>query len=439
MRTTESQVHTRTGLAEIAWKSMQNPHQEFHSLMHHFDESGLRDCFNKLDGRKAIGVDGIDKAEYRKNLTANLQGLVVRLKQMAYRPGAVREVHIPKEGKRGASRPLGISNFEDKLVQKRMQELLESIYEPIFKDFSHGFRPKRGCHGAIKELMHYLYKEEVEVIIDVDLANFFNTIDHEVAKELIGKKIKDKKFIRYLMRMFKSEILSSEGLRVSEEGVTQGSCCSPVIANIVAHYVIDEWMDETVTPLMRGKVKMVRYADDMVICCRYEEDALRIRKVLGKRLAKYRLQLNEEKTKMVPFSKAQRQKGVKQGTFDFLGFQIYLGKTKSGNKIIPKLKTGGKRFRGKLVRVKEWIKGLRNRKPLGELWITFCSKLKGHIQYFGVSFNYEKVALFIHEAKKIIFKWLNRRSQRKSFSWDKFELFLKRHPLPKVEIIHRLF
>jgi RNA-directed DNA polymerase len=333
---------------------------------------------------------------------------------------------------------LTVSNFEDKLVQKRMQEILESIYEPLFMEWSYGFRPGRSCHDAVKDLMGYLFREEVEVVIDVDLANFFNKIDHQVAEDILSRKIKDRKFMRYISRMFEAGVLSEGELTVGEEGVVQGSCCSPVIANIVAHEVIDEWMKETVIPRMRGKVGMFRYADDIVICCRYEEDAKRIRNVLGKRLNKYHLELNEDKTKMVSFSKREQMRGIKQGAFEFLGFRFYLGKSRNGV-TVPKLKTSGKRFRSKLVRVKEWAKDVRNKKPLREIWKTFCAKLRGHVQYYAVSCNINWVAKFLDTAKKILFKWLNRRSQRKSFDWEKFNLFLKKHPLPTVKVVLKLF
>lgn len=178
MRATESQKETDTALAEIAWLSTQNSAQVYHSLMHHINVESLRRCFKELDGKKALGADRVSKETYGEKLQANLEDLIGRMKRMAYRPQAVRQVLIPKEGKAGATRPLGISNFEDKLVQKRIQELLESIYDPIFLDCSYGFRPGRGCHDAIKSLTEYLFKEEVEVVIDVDLANFFGTIDH---------------------------------------------------------------------------------------------------------------------------------------------------------------------------------------------------------------------------------------------------------------------
>ncbi len=180
---------------------------------------------------------------------------------------------------------------------------------------------------------------------------------------------------------------------MSDEGVPQGSCCSPIFSNIVAHYVIDEWIEDTVKPRMRGLVKAFRYADDLVICCRYEEDAVRVRKALGKRLERFKLKLNEEKTKMVRFSKSNSRKGIKQEVFGFLGFTFYLGKSLKGA-TVPKVKTCGKRYRSKLNKVKDWAKQIRNKEPLGSIWKTFCAKLRGHVQYYGVSFNSKAVGSF---------------------------------------------
>lgn len=438
MRISKSQLHTDTALSEIAHLSAQNPGQVYHSLMHHINEESLRRCFNKLDGKKALGVDGISKTEYGENLQANLRELIARMKRMAYQPQAVRQVLIPKEGKAGTTRPLGISCFEDKLVQSRIHELLESIYEPLFLDWSYGFRPGRNCHDAIKALRDHLQAEEVEVVIDVDLANFFGTIDHGVLQDILNIKIKDSKFRRYISRMLKAGVLAEGELSVSDEGVPQGSCCSAICSNIVAHYVIDEWLEDTVKPLTKGPLKSFRYADDLVICCRYEEDAIKVRRVLGKRLDKYKLKLNEEKTKMVKFSKNKTRQGKKQEAFDFLGFTFYLGKSARGT-IIPKVKTCGKRYRSKLNKVKDWAKQVRNQESLGTIWKTFCSKLRGHVQYYGVSFNSKTVQRFLKAAESILFKWLNRRSQRKSFDWEKFRLFKEKHPLPEAKVHHKLF
>jgi RNA-directed DNA polymerase len=244
--------------------------------------------------------------------------------------------------------------------------------------------------------------------------------------------------MRYISRMFKSGVLTDGDLRLSEEGVPQGSICSPILSNIFAHYAIDTWIEEMVKPACKGMVKLFRYADDGVLCCQFEADAVRIRQSLGKRLEKFKLQLNEEKTKLVAFDKKAAAQGVKQGTFDFLGFTFYWGKSQAG-RVIPKLKTRAKTMKTKLNKLKEWAKQVRNQQPLKEIWKTFKAKLRGHIQYYGVSHNSDQVKHFLYGATRIMFKWLNRRSQRKSFTWERFQLFLKLNPLPEVKVVHRLF
>jgi len=371
--------------------------------MHHFNYESLKECFYELDGKKALGIDGIDKETYAKNLDINLLELILKMKKMAYRPGPVREVLIPKEGKPGATRPLGISNLEDEIVQRMMQKVLEGIYEPTFLECSFGFRPGRGCHDAIRALQHYLHANEVQTVIDIDLKNFFGTIDHGMLENILKEKIKDTKFMRYINRMFKAGVLSQGDLKMSDEGVPQGSICSPVLANIFAHYAIDLWIKEMVKPNCEGKVELVRYADDAIICCQSNKDAERIRETLVKRLGKYKLKLNEDKTKLVPFDKKRANQGVKQGTFDFLGFTFYWGKAKSG-RMVPKLKTKAKTFRAKLNKVKDWIKEARCNKPLKEIWKVFVAKLRGHVNYYGVSHNGRNVSKFMNEATQIVLK-----------------------------------
>lgn len=360
------------------------------------------------------------------------------MRRMAYRPGAVRKVLIPKEGSPGKTRPLGISNFEDKIVQMMTQSVLESIYEPLFLDCSFGFRPGRGCHDAIRSLHQYLFRHKVSRVIDVDLKSHFDTIDHQLLESRRRNKIKDERFMRYINRLFRASVLSEGELLVSEEGVPQGSIGSPILSNIFAHYVIDEWFQNVVKQHCRGEVEIFRYCDDAVICCQHEEDAQRIVKALAKRLAKYKLQLNEDKTRCVRFSKREASQGVKQETFDFLGFTFYLGRTRKGY-FIPLVKSSGKRLRAKLKRVSEWAREARHKYKLMDLWRIFCVKLRGHIQYYGVSFNARYVARFLDKAKRIIFKWLNRRSQRQSFTWKQFSAFLLANPLPKVKIYHALY
>ncbi len=294
-----------------------------------------------------------------------------------------------------------------------------------------------GCHDAIRALHHHLYGNEVQIVIDIDLSGYFDSIDHINLLAFLRMKIQDERFLRYVSRMFKAGVLSEGELVVSEEGVPQGSICSPILANVFAHYVIDEWFENVVKEHCAGKVELYRYADDAVISCQYESDAKRILRALVKRLEKYGLKLNEEKTRFVSFSKRAYGQGVKQEAFDFLGFTFYIGRSRKGTPI-PKVKSSGKRLRGKLKRVNQWARSVRSRYRLAEIWRMFRAKLEGHIRYYGVSFNQEHVSKFLQAATRILFKWLNRRSQRKSLDWEQFTLFMSANPLPRVRTYHTL-
>lgn len=434
MGTTESLNNTATKLARIAWLSAHDSTKTFSNLMHHVNEESLRECYDLLDGKKAIGIDGVTKEKYGEKLKGNIGDLIARMRRMNYRPNPVRRVDIPKPGQPKKLRSLGISNFEDKLVQKQFQRILESIYEPLFLPCSYGFRRGIGCHDAIRALQSYLYKENVNTVIDVDLAKFFDSIDHSTLEDILRLKIKDERFIRYIIRMFKAGVLSKGELTISGEGVPQGSCVSPIFANVLAHYVIDEWFDKIVKSHCYGKTELFRYCDDLVICCQNAVDAKRIKTALNRRLARFKLQMNEEKTKLVYFSK----KHNKRVSFNFLGFTFYWGRSNNGY-IIPKVKTDGKRMRAKLKNVNHWAKSVRHKGDTNTIWKSFCTKLQGHIQYYAVSHNTKRVTTFIHHAKGIMFYWLNRRSQKRSFNWEQFTNFIRQNPIPTVKVYHKLF
>lgn len=424
-----------TKLARISQLSATHPKMIFNQLMHHFNQETLPHWYHRLKGKAACGIDGITKQTYGENLTDNLEDLLSRLQQMAYRPGPANLKLIPKPDQPKTYRPLGIGNFEDKIVQKGMQQVLEAIYEPLFLDCSFGFRPKRGCHDAIKALRNHLYNEPVRVVIDLDLNNFFGTINHELLMKIITEKVQDPRLLRYLRRMLKAGILSDGELTISDEGVPQGSVCSPILANIFAHHVLDEWFEATVKHHCRGKVALFRYADDAVICCETAHDAERLKIALINRLSKYMLKLNEDKTHIVRFDRRDRRAS---GGFDFLGFTFYLGLSRRGA-VIPKLKSCSKRLRQKRKRISEWCKKNRNQYRLRFLWEIFCRKLRGHVQYYGVSFNGVAVNRFIKRAIYIFLKWINRRSQRRSMDYEQFKQFMKVFPPPPIRVCRRLF
>jgi RNA-directed DNA polymerase len=438
MAITKAFESTDTKLERLKQRNAREQTSEMKWLMPFFSMEALATWFRGLDGKKASGIDRITKQEYGKDLAGNLSSLVARMKSLSYRPGAVREVLIPKgDGK--SFRPLGIANLEDKLVQTGMAKVLESIYEPLFYDFSYGFRPKRSCHMAIKELSNTLYRHTIRSVIDVDLKNFFGMISHENLMDILRIKIKDEVFLRYISRTLKAGILRDGNFTVTDEGTPQGSPVSPVLANIFAHHVIDTWFVKMALPVMKGKVFMYRYADDIVICCELEYDAQRLLKGLKNRLEKFGLKLNEDKTKLVSFDRKGFSKSIRQGTFDFLGFTFYIGRSQGKQVPIPKLKTSRKRITAKLKRVSEWIKKNRNAGRLPQLWDTFRRKLAGHVQYYGISQNTWHVGSFLTQATKIFFKWINRRSQRRSINWSDFNIFVKANPLPKVRVVFSLF
>ena len=423
-----------TALNRIMQRSKDNQNVEFRWLMPHYNPWYLYECFNKLDGKKAVGIDGVTKDDYKENIGVNLKTLVSKMKRMAYRPQPVKEVLIPKEGQKGKTRPLGISVFEDKIVQLLTSKILEAIYEPVFRECSYGFRPNRNCHSVIKKVIDRLYVNRYAVVIDVDIKNFFGTINHQKLVELLRIKIKDDTFIRYIVRMLKAGVLCDGELRKSEEGSPQGNVASPILANIYAHYAIDVWFEDVVKEYTKGNVELYRYCDDLLICCEEDTDAERIKRALIGRLYKYGLELNQEKTRMVRIDK----RSGNRKTFDFLGFTFYLGKSRKGV-VVPKVRTSKKRLRMKLKRVNEWCKKYRCSIKLRQLWQIFRSKVRGHMQYYSVSTNLFRVKQFVKQAVKIFFKWMNRRSQKRSLSWDKFNKFLIKYPLPKIRVYVKLF
>ena len=260
----------------------------------------------------------------------------------------------------------------------------------------------------------------------------------ELQVSLLRLRIKDERFTRYIVRMLKAGVLSEGELRKTDEGTPQGSCVSPVLANIFAHYALDQWFNATVVKHVAGRVAMFRYCDDFVISCEHRKDADRIVDALRGRVDRFSLKLNSEKTKVVSFSKNDFLRGVKQDTFDFLGFSFHWGRTKKGI-AVPRVGTSKKRMQAKLKAVKEWCRSTRHKRKLAEQWDIFRSKLRGHIQYYGVPYNTRAVANFVHQSTRIFFKWHNKRSQKKSFNWDSFSRFTKARPLPEVRVCHRMF
>ena len=338
----------RQRIAELARKC---PDMAFTTLAHHIDITWLRKAYDLTRKDGAVGVDGQTAADYEVNLMGNLQDLLNRAKSGTYVAPPVRRVRIPKPGSPNETRPLGIPTFEDKILQRAVLMVLEPVYETDFSDVSHGFRPGRGAHGALASLRQQAMKLGGDWIVDVDLRKFFDTIDHGHLREFLKRRVRDDVILRLIGKWLNAGVLEEGVLTTPEQGTPQGGVISPLLANIILHYVLDEWFEKEVCPRLKGKAFLIRYADDFVIGVAREDDARRILEVLPKRMSKYGLTVHPEKTRLVRFQPFQDDDSATKGggypeprTFDFLGFTHYWGRSLQGVWVV-KRKTAKSRFR----------------------------------------------------------------------------------------------
>lgn len=421
-----------TKLTRIAELAKTNHNMVFTSLAHLLHEDNLKQCHRELPSGKATGIKGVTKEVYGNDLDENIQGLVERLKKKAYRPVPVKRTYINKPGTK-KKRPLGIPDHEDKIVQRAIAKILNAIYENDFLDSSFGFRPNRGCHDALKILNVYIEKRKTNYVVDADIKGFFDNVDHEWMMKFLKHRINDPNLLRIIERFLKGGYLE-EGKYVDiDKGTPQGGVISPILANVYLHYVLDLWFEKVIRKQCKGQAYMVRYADDFVCCFQYESDAEAFYTALNKRLQKFNLEVAEDKTKIITFGRfAERDGQGKPPTFDFLGFTHYCGKSQNG-KFRVKRKSSKKKVNAKLKQQKEWLKAHRTM-DIKHIMARLKRSLDGYYNYYGITDNTLAVENFLHRVKQLLFKWMNRRSQRKSFSWDKFNLFLRKYPLPKPKI-----
>lgn len=436
---TEVGTIMETKLERISQLSRENPDMVFTSIGHLINKEFLKLCHEKMDGKKAVGIDGVTKEEYGEELDSNLDALVERLKKKAYHPKPARRVEIPKDN--GKTRPLSIYCYEDKLVQQALKEVLEAVFEPHFYDEMMGFRPNRSCHMALRKLNTMLVAEKTGYVLDADIVGFFTHMNHDWIIRFIESKIKDPNIIRLVRRMLKAGTIEDYVLTDTEEGSGQGSVCSPIISNIYMHYVLVWWFKEVAAPQMRGYCGLIAYADDFVACFQYKEDAERFYKRLVHRMEHFGLSLEKEKSRLIKFGRfAQedaRLTGRKADTFTFLGFTHYCAKSRNG-KFRVKRKTAKKKFSKKSKEVYQLIKSMRIR-PVQEIIKKLNQILVGYYHYYGITDNSRGISAFYHHVYRSLFYWLNRRSQKTSYTWEGFKEMLKVYPLAQPRIYVSIF
>jgi len=429
-----------TKLSSLTLRARESPKCKFTSLAHLLTEDFLRECFLELKRGKAPGIDGVTVKQYEAQSEENLEDLVARLKAKRYRPQPVKRVYIPKAN--GDKRPLGIPAVEDKIVQMGVKKILEAIFEQDFMDVSYGFRPNRSCHVALDVLDKTIMTKPVSFVVDMDIKKFFDTVDHKWLMECLKQRIVDPNLLRLIARFLRSGVMEEGKHLTTERGTPQGGVLSPILANIYLHYILDLWFERKVKKQLKGYAQLIRYADDFIVCFQYGNEAKAFGEELKQRLSKFGLRIAEEKSRIIefgryPWQRAQRQ-GGKIATFDFLGFTHYCDKTRRGKFKLGR-KTAKSKFKQGMKAMNQWLKDVRNLVKLPEWWQVLRQKLIGHYRYYGISGNIRGLTKYYNRTLRLVYKWINRRSQKPSYNWAQFHRFLQYNPLPKPRIYHSTY
>ena len=413
----------------IAKLAEDRPEMVFTTLNQYLTEEWLKEMLKGINKHSVTGIDGISVEEYKENADEKLKNLINQAKTGMYRAPSVKRVYIPKN--KTEKRPLGIPTTEDKILQKGVKAILEPIYEKTFYEFSYGFRPGKSAHQALKKIWDTAMEMGGCWILDIDIKKYFDTIDHGHLRDFLKQRVNDGVITRLIGKWLKAGIMENGSIQKTLYGTPQGGIISPLLSNIYLHYVLDEWFVKQVKPCLSGRAELIRYADDFIILVKEESDARRIMNTIPKRLNKYGLSMNLEKSQMIDFRSPP--KGDKS-TFSFLGFTHFWGESRKGNNVIMR-KTKSKSFSKGIKSISEWVKQYRHT-PVAEQCKHLTSILLGHFNYFGITGNSRKIGEFKNKVLIIWHYWLNRRSNKRSLTWDKFNQFLLSYPLPKVKIYH---
>lgn len=436
------ETNTEEKLVLIAKRVKEKPKEKLTSLVHLLNAGYLKNCYKLLKRGKAAGIDGRTTESYTDEELDKVLVETARLIQTkGYNPKPVKRVYINKEG--GKLRPLGIPTIVDKVVQLGVTRILETIWESEFLPVSYGYRKGKDPHQCLKELNHMVMGKKLNWIIDADIKGFFDNIDHGWMIKCLSERIADPNLKELIRRFLKAGIMEEGKLTKTEEGTPQGGIISPLLANIYLHYVLDLWFERKVKTHLKGFVQIVRFADDFVIGAQHKTEADRILKDLAERLKQFGLELSQEKTRLIEFGRFAGENTKRTGrrrpeTFDFLGFTHYCSQTRDG-RFNLRVKTSRKRVNRGMVGMNMWLKGVRNLTILKSIWQMLALKLQGHYNYYGVSGNFESIKKFYGKTLKLTFKWLNRRSQKKSWNMDSFRKYLETYPLPKPKLTYAIY
>ncbi len=436
MKGTSRPENISTRLQRVAELAREAPELVFTTLAHHIDIEFLKEAFRRTRKNGAVGVDGQDAATYAENLHGNLEILLNQFKSGSYKAPPVRRVHIPK-GDGTQTRAIGIPSFEDKVLQRAVVMVLEAIYEQDFLDCSYGYRPGRSAHNALEALWKGFMEMRGGWVIEVDIKDFFGNLDHTHLRNFLDQRVRDGVIRRTIDKWLAAGVLEEGRLSYPESGSPQGGVVSPIASNIYLHEVMDKWFEHMVKPVLSGKAFMIRLADDIVCVFEKERDARRVYEVLPKRFAKYGLELHETKTKLIDFRRPPTKGASRPDSFDVLGFSHKWGHSRKGNWVVQRT-TSRDRLRRAVKTVYQWCKDNLHM-PLKEQHQLLVLKLRGHYGYYGITGNSEQLQNFHNLTRLAWFKWLSRRSEKATLSWQRYALITDRYPLPPPRIVHSVF
>jgi RNA-directed DNA polymerase len=428
----------------IAELARLNPQMGFTSLNHHIDLPWLYEAYRRVRKDGAVGVDGQTAADYAERLRDNLQALLSRAKSGTYRAPPVLRVHIPKGPNSAEKRPIGLPTFEDKLLQRAVVMVLEPLYEQDFLDCSYGFRPRRSAHQALAALWQQLMQMGGGWILDVDVQKCFDSLGHAQLRQLVERRVRDGVLLRLIGKWLNAGVLEEGVVHYPEAGSPQGGVISPALCNIYLHYVMDVWFEAEVKPRLRGRAFLIRYADDLVMGFSCESDARRVLEVLPRRFSKYGLTIHPDKTRLVPFVRPPRgvaaddvRRGLRPGTFAFLGFTHYWGRSRKGHWIVQRQTARG-RLQRAIKTIAAWCRRYRH-ESIRAQHATLSQKLRGHYAYFGITGNFRALSCFHYVVRGLWWRWLARRSWAGRLSWDRYYQLLGRLPLPPPVVVHSVY
>jgi RNA-directed DNA polymerase len=429
MQIRQAEQHMQTSLWGIAKRAKEDPKHRFGNLYSLLNEAKLRWCFSQLNRKAAPGVDGVDYAAFEAELDENIVRIGRDLKEGKYKAKLVRRHYIPKIGGR---RPLGIPVVGDKVVETAAALILSAIFEQDFLPCSHGYRRGKSPQRAALELSKRIHRGRYRWIVDADIKAFFDNINHEWLMRMLEQRIDDRRFLGLIRKWLKAGILEEDGKVIFPvTGTPQGGVVSAVLANIYLHFALDRWVEKVIKPRCQGDVVYMRFADDFVCCFQLHHEARRFYDDLGPRLDKFTLELSIDKTRVIKFTRFETKDNA---SFTFLGFEFRWGLSRIGKPLV-KMRTSKKKFRAALAAILTWIKKDRCKPGTAALLAKLGQKLSGHFNYYGVSGNSDMLNKFYREACRIVFKWLNRRSQRKSCNWQRYSGMLVRFNIPRPRII----